>query len=99
MCIFYKPFTNKYTKGTVLFVDDKYSNGSCTRRYSKSENRGTGEVRIWFDAYGLVKTTAVSSYLAKQKFLEPQISFNDVDIHFKQETKFSGLYLTENVER
>jgi hypothetical protein len=45
---------------------------------NQNTKRVLDEVRIWLDASGLVKTTAVSSYLAKQRFLEPQISFNDV---------------------
>ena len=45
------------------------------------------------------KTTAISFHAWQSKSnLKPEIVFQDMDIRYKNETKFLGLYLTEDVK-
>ena len=45
------------------------------------------------------KTTAISFHAwHKKSNLKPEIVFQDMDIKYKNETKFLGLYLTEDVK-
>jgi hypothetical protein len=61
------------------------------------------QLSSWFYSNKLVintdKSTAVSFHASQNKSnLKPQIVFQDVDIRYKNERKFLGLYLTENVK-
>ena len=98
--------SNKYRKAEmVLFVDDaniltEDANGDIL---NYKTNRVPKESLIWFDGNGLVinmkKTTAVSFHTWQNRsFLKPQIIINDVNINYKQETKFLDLYVTESMK-
>jgi hypothetical protein len=57
----------------------------------------------WFYSNKLVintdKTTVISFHAWRNKSnMKPEIAFQDMDITYKDETKFLGLYLTEDVE-
>src|SRR5215469_10019342 len=46
------------------------------------------------------KSTVISFYAwQNESNLKPEIVFQDMDIRYKNETKFLGLYLTEDVKR
>jgi len=61
------------------------------------------QLSSWFRLNKLVinpeKTTAISFHAWQNKSnLKPEIVFEDMDIKYKNETKFLGLYLTEDVK-
>jgi hypothetical protein len=90
---------------TFLFADDiniqiEADNAGTLNRKIKGAMQ---QLSRWFYINKLVinaeKTTAISFHAWQNKNkLKPQIVFRDMDIRYKGETKFLGLYLTEDVK-
>jgi len=90
---------------TTLFADD--TNTQIEAPNANILNEKLKEVMqqlsSWFYLNKLVintdKTTAISSHVWQNRGnLKPEIVFQDMDIKYTNETKFLGLYLTEDVK-
>jgi hypothetical protein len=88
-----------------LFADDiniqiEADNAETLNRKIKEAMQ---QFSMWFYINKLVinteKTTAISFHAwQNENNLKPQIVFRDMDIRYKGDTKFLGLYLTEDVK-
>jgi hypothetical protein len=90
---------------TTLFADD--TNIQIEATNANILNQKIQEVMqqlfSWFSLHKLVinteKTIAISFHAWQNKSnLKPEIVFQNMDIKYKNETKFVGLYLTEDVK-
>ena len=81
-----------------LLVTDK--DGSALHQRIKKVTR---ELESWFYKNSLFinteKTIAVSFHTRQNRNpLKPQVTFNNMDICYKSELKFLGIYITENLK-
>ena len=90
---------------TILFADDTNIKIEATNAniLNKKIKEFMQQLSSLFYSNKLVintdKTTAISFHAWQNKSnLKPEIIFQDMDIRYKNETKFLGLYLTEDVK-
>jgi len=90
---------------TALFAEDTNIEIEATNANILNETikEVMQQLSSWFCLNKLVinpdKTTAISFHAWHNKSnLKPEIVFQDMDIKYKNETKFLGLYLTEDVK-
>jgi hypothetical protein len=90
---------------TTLFADDTNIQIEATHAniLNKKIKKVMQQLSSWFYLNKLVintdKTTAISFHAWQNKSnLKLKILFQDMDIKYKNETKFLGLYLTEDVK-
>jgi hypothetical protein len=90
---------------TVLFADDTNIQIEATNAHilNKKVKVVMQQLSSWFYSNKLIintdKTTVISFHAWQSKSsLKPEIVFQDVHIRYENETKFLGLYLTEDVK-
>ena len=89
----------------VIFADDTIIRINATNEdvVNQKINRVMQQLRIWFNVSGLVINTkeiiTILCHTWKNKGdLKPHIIFKGIDIKCKQETKFLGLFLTDDMK-
>jgi hypothetical protein len=87
---------------TILFTDDTNIQVEATNANILNEKIKEVRTAIKLVSLKLIintdKITAISSHSWQNKnILKPKIIFQDMDIKYKNDTKFLGLYLTEEV--
>ena len=90
---------------TILFAGNTNIQIEATNAHilNKKVKEVMQQLSSWFYSNKLVintdKTTAISIHAWQNKSnLKPEIVFQDMDIKYKNETKFLGLYFTEDVK-